>query len=210
MIILRQKSYSVFGRAVGKFIDRKREENDKTRATLDSLESVDRNERRKLLGKLYGKLKRSGVGKFKGSDYEFDPTQGSNGAIITTQGGLRDNPILIAHEAGHSENWKTKAGRRRINTSLETPARWDYIQEKYETGKTPSLKKALTTALKTGKQRLTQVREESKANKNGLRLLKESGATKKTLDLARKTYKLQKKTYRNNALTEILEPLKNY
>jgi len=210
MIILRQKSYSKFGKLISRIVGKKREEGDKIRADIDSLDNISKSERRKLLGKLYEGTKKSGVGKTKGLDYEFDPTQGKNGAIITKQGGLKDNPIFIAHEIGHSENWKTKGGKRRIQASLETPANWEYKEKKLRTGKRPSFGKALKTSFKSAKQGLTQVREESKANKKGLELLKKSGASKKTLDLARKTYKLQNKSYRNQTLAQILDPLKNY
>lgn len=210
MIILRQKSYSKFGKFIDKVVNKKRELGDKINDDIDSLDRVDKNERRKLLGKLYEGAKKSGVEKTKGSAYEFDPAQGKNGAIITTRGGLKDNPIFIAHEIGHSENWKTKGGKRRIQASLQTPANWNYKEEVLKTGKRPSLKKALKTSFQSAKQGLTQVREESKANKKGLELLKKSGASKKTLDIAKKTYKLQNKGYRIQTLTEMLDPLKNY
>ena len=210
MIILREKSYSKFGRFIGGIVSKKREDGDRIRTDIDSLESVDRGERRKLLGKLYEGAKKSGVGKIKGLDYEFDPTQGPNGAIITTQGGLKDNPIFVAHEIGHSENWRTPRGKRRIQTSLQEPATNEYIREKLDSGKRPTFGKALKTAFRSARQGLTQVREESKANKRGLELLKKSGASKGTLDLAKKTYKLQNKSYRNQTLTQALDPLKNY
>lgn len=213
MIILRQKTYSKFGRFIGGIVNKRVNKGDKIRADIDSLGNVNKGERQKLLGKLYEGAKKSGVGKIKGEEfdeYRFDPTQGPNGSIVVTQGGLKDNPIFVAHEIGHSENWRTPKGKRRINISLQDPANNKFIQEKLDTGKKPGFGKAIRTSFQSARQGLTQVREESKANRRGLELLKKSGASKGTLDLARKTYKLQNKSYRNQTLSQALDPFKNY
>lgn len=207
MIILRQKSYSKFGRFVGDIEKKIQSRGDKIRSKIDEIKPIDTKERKSLLGKLYDEAKKSGVRKIKGSDYEFDPDTNS---IITTKGGLKDNPIFVAHELGHSQRYKTRTGKRNIDASLKTPANWDFIEKKQKSGKTPSFLEAVKTSIKTIGERIPQLHEEAAANRRGYKLLKKSGASKETLDLAKKTYKLGYKSYKSSAKSQIISPFKNY
>lgn len=106
-----------------------------------------------------------------------------------------------AHEVGHIKN--TANNKWYIKRSTTSDARSKIKNSNLDTG--VGLKES-------GKRVLDSVailKDEKDANKNALKFLKDNGATKEELKIAKENYKLGLKNYKNAELSYVLNPIQN-
>ena len=105
-----------------------------------------------------------------------------------------------AHEVGHIKNTANKKWYIKRSTS---DSRGKIKNASLDTG----------TGFKEAGRRVLDsvaiIKDESDANKNALKFLKENGATKEELRVAKENYRLGLKSYKNAGLSYILNPIQN-
>lgn len=113
--------------------------------------------------------------------------------IINLTGDYKDNVATLSHEIGHAMNNVGSAGKKRAAIN-----RLDFINRYKDDPK---------TIKDTAKRNLVNYMEERNAWKNGMKLLKDNGATKEELKIAKKHRDAALGTYESSKLFRIGEEI---
>lgn len=109
--------------------------------------------------------------------------------IINLSGDYKNSVAVLAHEIGHAMNNTGGAGKKR-----SVIFRLNHLNRR---------KSSTDDVIDNIKRELVSYKEESNAWDNGLKLLKENGATKKEVEIAKKNRDAALGTYESNSLSKI-------
>lgn len=108
--------------------------------------------------------------------------------IINLSRGFDERPDVLAHEIGHKLNEKGKKTKKVTRIHRDAKNKLIELEDKEAEGKL-GFKDRISQIYNSGKERIYLPKEERNAWKNGLDLMKNNGASKEELGLAKKISK---------------------